>query len=160
MEVTILNHFLFKWGFHMPDFKFNEPHFCWTVIISITWNQTNHRNPVCDSPTPWDGKRHLEWNLGWILRERDTWSEIWAIFRGIFLAEVLPGCPDPAFRSRRQTAGIGSFWKLFSVSWPEKNHSEAFRAQLFMLWKALSGCWHFGFGNFPAVWGHGSGSHY
>lgn len=71
MEVTILNHFLFKWEFHMPDFKFNEPHFCWTVIISITWSQTqmNYRKPGCDPPTPCDGRRHLEGNLGWILRE-------------------------------------------------------------------------------------------
>lgn len=23
----------------------------------------NYRNPACDSPTPWDGKRHLEGNL-------------------------------------------------------------------------------------------------
>lgn len=55
----------------MPGFKFNEPHFCWTVIISITWSQTqmNYRNPVCDSPTPCDGERHLEGNLGWILRD-------------------------------------------------------------------------------------------
>lgn len=69
----------------------------------LNCNNLHHMDPDTDelqkSPTPCDGKRHLEGNLGWILN--------------FFLAEMLPGCSDPAFRIKRQTAGAGScFWIL------------------------------------------------
>lgn len=133
----------------MPDFKFNEAHFCWTVIISITWSQTqtNYRNPACDSPTPSDAAV-----------ERDTWSEFWAEFWENFLAEMLPGCSDPAFRSRVPASETHCRnWKLWEVVFWILAWDKSLRGFLGSTVHALQNpfriltLWTW---EFSAVWGH------
>lgn len=124
----------------MPGFKFNEPHFCWTVIISIPWSQTqmNYRNPACDSPTPWDGKRHLEGNLGWIWRE----------FFGRNAARLLRS----SFQEQDTNCRSWKLWEV--VFWILASH-QSLRGFLSSTVPALENTlrmlklW-----NFPAVWGH------
>lgn len=124
----------------MPGFKFNEPHFCWTVIISIPWSQTqmNYRNPACDSPTPWDGKRHLEGNLGWIWRE----------FFGRNAARLLRS----SFQEQDTNCRSWKLWEV--VFWILASH-QSLRGFLSSTVRALENTlrmlklW-----NFPAVWGH------